>query len=473
MTTTRIAVIGAGPAGVAAASAAADCGADVTLVGAEPPGGRAGWHSLLPSKVLLTVADSLGLAARFETLGLVDGSSTAQIDRLTQRIQALRQSESDRQAAGLARRQVRFLSGTAAFAGPHRLQVTPAEGAPTLLQADAIIIATGSVPLFPPGLKPDGQRIIAPRFVRALDNVPSSIIVVGAGVTGTEFVYGFNRLGVDVDWAVDEFGVLPPFEREAVRVLVEALASRGVVRHEGVAAESAVSDDEGVTVTLRDGRSLRAEMAFIAIGRRPDVAGLNLESADLPEDPRRGIAVDGYGCSATPHIFAAGDVTGPPMTANKAMAQGWIAGRSATGSAVDPYRPETMVEAVYSDPQVAQVGLSQDEIEARGRPIREVRAGYEASLKAALLDETEGFVKLRADAGDGTLLGATAVGPHAADLLAPVTLGLRLGARLDDLAALFAAHPGLAELAFSASRAFHAGGARSPNLVGTSGGKEQ
>jgi pyruvate/2-oxoglutarate dehydrogenase complex dihydrolipoamide dehydrogenase (E3) component len=450
---TQIAVIGAGPAGVTAAGAAADCGAQVTLVGTEPPGGRASWHSLLPSKVLLTAADSLGLARRFEKLGLANASSTPAPEVLVQRIRALAQSQSDRQALDLTRRGVRFLVGKAAFVGCHRLQVTLDQGAPMLLDADAIIIASGSVPIFPPGLKPDGQQIIAPRLVGRLHYLPASIIVIGGGVTGTEFAYGFNRLGVAVDWVVDEFGVLPPFEREAVSVLVEALVSRGVVLHEGAGASTAVPDGEGVTVTLHDGQSVRAEMAFIAIGRRPDVASLNLKGANLPEEAHWGIQVDGYGRTTVPHIYAVGDVNGLPMTANKAMAQGWIAGRHAAGAIVDPYRAETMVEAVYSDPQVSQVGLSRVDAEARGYKVREQTVSYEAALKAALLGETEGFVKLNTDADDGTLLGASAVGAHAADVLAPVALGLRLGARMGDLSALFAAHPSLTELVFAAARA--------------------
>lgn len=450
--TIHIAVIGSGPAGIAAAGAAADCGANVTLIGAEPPGGRAGWHSLLPSKALLTLADSLGLASRFAGLGLGNVGGMPDMGILAQRIRVLSQAHSDSQAADLTRLGVNMLAGKAALAGPHLLQVAPNEGIPIVLEFDAIIIATGSVPIFPPGLKPDGQRIIAPRFVGGLDRRPKSIIVVGGGVTGTEFVYGFNRLGASVHWVVDEFGVLPPFDREIVGVLVEALVSRGVVRHEGIAADSAVADAEGVTVTLGDGTALQAEMAFVAIGRRSDLLELNLEKAGLFEDFQQGIPVDGFGRSSVPSVYAAGDVTGPPMTANKAMTQGWIAGRHAAGAAVEPYRPETMIEAVYSDPQVAQVGLTRGEADTRGHSIREMRVSYESSLKALLINETAGFVKLWTDAGEGTLLGAAAVGTQAADVLAPVALGLGLGARLDDLAALFAAHPSLAELAFSAAR---------------------
>jgi pyruvate/2-oxoglutarate dehydrogenase complex dihydrolipoamide dehydrogenase (E3) component len=246
--------------------------------------------------------------------------------------------------------------------------------------------------------------------------------------------------------------VLPPFERKTVNVLVAALERRGVVRYEGVAADSAAADRNGVTVTLCDGRSFQAEMAFIAIGRRPDVLELNLDSAGLAVDPRRGIEVDGHMRTAVTHIYAAGDATGMPMTANKAMAQGWIAGRHAAGAFVDPYRPETIVEAVYTDPQIAQVGLTEERAQERAGTIRALRRGYEALLKAILLDETEGFVQLVADAEDGSLLGASAVGAHACDVLTPLALGLRLGVRLEDLAALFPGHPGFSELGFAAAR---------------------
>ena len=354
---------------------------------------------------------------------------------------------------------VQIVIGKAAFLDAHRVEVAGANGdavagaaAPLVIEADSIVVASGSVAMFPPGLEPDGNRIIAPKLALKLEGLPSSIALVGAGVTGTEFVYAFNRLGVAVTWLVDEYGVLPPFERDTTAELVAALEGRGVERHEGIAVQSVVADEEGVTSTLRDGRSFRTDMAFIAIGRRPDVAGLNLEAAGLPMDARLGIEVDEFSRSSVPGIYAAGDVTGMPMTANKALAQGWIAGWHAAGAAVSPYRPETVISAVYSDPQVAQVGLTEEEAGREGRKVEVHRLGYESGLKPLLMDETRGFVKLVADDGDGTILGASAVGAHAANLLAPIALGIRLGARLEDLAAIFAAYPGLSELPFAAAR---------------------
>jgi dihydrolipoamide dehydrogenase len=190
-------------------------------------------------------------------------------------------------------------------------------------------------------------------------------------------------------------------------------------------------------------------MAFIAIGRRPAVLELNPDSAGLAVDPRRGIEMDGYMRTAVTHTYAAGDATGMPMTASKAMAQGWIAGRHAAGAFVDPYQPGTIIEAVYTDPQIAQVGLTEERSQERGGTVRVLRRGYEALLKTVLLEETEGFVQLVADAEDGTLLGASAVGPHAVDVLTPLALGLRPDVRREDLAALLPGHPGFSELGFA------------------------
>jgi dihydrolipoamide dehydrogenase len=453
MTRKHVAIIGAGPAGVAAALAAAQAGAEVTLIGVEPPGGRANWHSLLPSKVLLTAADGLGALEQLPDLGILfNGAAAPDVDALTQRMHDLAHQQSAQQAALLRQGNVRWIVGVATFAAPHRLQVVETEQS-TYVDADAIVIATGSVPIFPPNLKPDGNRIIAPRIVSKLPRLPSTMAVIGGGVTGTEFAYAFARLGVGVTWLVDEYGVLPPFDPEPVAVLVEAMSQLGVQRIEGVAVASAVADEGGVDVTLQDGRTVQSDMAFVAIGRTADLAGLRLEAAGLEVDARQGIVVDAYGRSAVPHIYAAGDVTGLPMMANKALAQGWTAGRHAAGSPTPPLLPDAVVAAVYTSPQVAQVGMTEEAARAQGRTVTVLRVDSSEFLKPALVQETEGFVKLVADAEDGRLLGACAAGAHAGDVLAPVALGIRLGARVEDLAAVFAAYPGLSELPFAAARA--------------------
>lgn len=448
----HVVVIGAGVGGVNAARAAAGAGARVTIVSNESPGGRAVWHSLLPSKVLLTVADRLGQSAHLRGLGLREVAAQPDPLVLVRRIGELSRHWSHVQTGELERVGVRFIAGRAAFADPHRLTVDGDPGPATSLEADAFIVATGSVPVFPPTLKPDGKRIMAPRFVSTLQRLPQSVVVVGAGPTGAEFVYGFNRLGAAVTWVIDEYGVLPLFDRDAAAVLVEALEHRGVVRHEGVAARSVVANEDSVTVTLGDGRAVSADLAFIALGRKPDVADLDMERAGLLLNPPRGLDVDQFCRSAVSHIYGVGDVAGPPFIANKAMAQGWTAGRHAAGESPPPFRPDALVQAVYTDPEIAQIGKTETAAATNGHGVLVRKLPYQMNLKAALAGETDGFMKLVLETTSGTVLGASAVGSLAADLLAPLALGIRLNAQRGDLAAAFPAHPGLSEILFDAAR---------------------
>jgi dihydrolipoamide dehydrogenase len=236
-----------------------------------------------------------------------------------------------------------------------------------------------------------------------------------------------------------------------VTVLIEHLVTENVELHEGVAAESAAVD-EGVTVSLRDGRKLHAEMAFVAIGRRPDVGDLALDRSGLSVGRNQGIAVDQHCRSRVAHIYAAGDVTGTPMSANKAMAQGWTAGQHAAGRTDALYRPQTITEAVYTEPQIAQVGLPEPKSERTDTPLHIFKVAQDSVLKALLLDDPHGFVKLMVHAKSGRVLGASAVGAHAADVLGPIALGIGLNVDLEDLRALFAAHPTWSELPFAAVR---------------------
>lgn len=426
----NIAIIGGGPAGLEAARAAAKAGAQVTLVSNEGLGGRAGWHSLLPSKVWLTAVDT--------------HSPHADPAAIVAQIKAVKQAWSGQQAAELAALGVAVVQGTAVFADPHTLTLTHEDSQRTLT-ADAFIVASGSVPIFPPTMKPNGKNILAPRFASALDSLPHSVVVVGAGVTGAEFVYLFNRLGLAVTWIIDQFGVLPTFDADAAQALKETLARRGVKLVEGHMADHIEQTDAGVAVVTTDNGRYPAALAFLAIGRKPDTANLNLEAAGLRLD-RGEAAVDGYGRSAQPHIYLVGDVTGAPMIANRGMAQARVAGLHAAGLDPAPFRDDAVIAAVYSEPQVAQIGR------LTGAGVRTVQTPYTATLKGHLLPPEAAFLKLAYEAENGRIVGATAVGPHAADALAPVAVALHAHLTVGDLAALYGAHPTVSELAFLAAR---------------------
>ncbi|HFQ93401.1 MAG TPA: NAD(P)/FAD-dependent oxidoreductase, partial [Anaerolineae bacterium] len=351
----HIVIIGGGPAGMEAAREAVRTGGRGTLVSNTPLGGRAGWHSLSPSKVWLATADALGLFAEADALGLHPADGQPHLEGILARIQAVTTAWNREQAEELQELGVEVVTGTAVFTHPNKLAVKDKAGSVTAtLTADAFIVAAGSVPRFPPQMKPDGKRVIAPRFAKHLQAIPRSIVVVGGGATGSEFAYLFNRVGAAVTWIVDDQGVLPSFRPDVGRFLAEALARQGVKLVAGQMAQRIDRDEEKVSVVLADGAAYEAEMAFLAIGRNPDLAGINLAAAGLGGD---GVPVlDEYGRTPNPAIYIVGDAAGDPMIANRAMAQARIAARHALGAATPPYRPETVVAATYTEPQAAQVG---------------------------------------------------------------------------------------------------------------------
>jgi dihydrolipoamide dehydrogenase len=446
----QVIVIGGGPAGIEAARAASAAGARVTLVSEGPVGGRAGWHSLAPSKVWLTVADMTGLLSRAPALGIeVDGANRPDPAAVLARIRTVTgawnaAAESELQSLG-----VKVVTGIASFASVSRLSVAGDDGATVAeLQGDAVIVATGSVPHFPDGMKPDGDRVLAPRFAGRLEELPPDVVVIGGGATGCEFAYLFGRLGVQVTWLVSPRGVLPMFAPAAGRFLAEAMVRLGIDLSIGPRAEQIDRGADGVIVRTETGQSYEASTAFLAVGRRPDVGRLNLDLAELEPGPAGELQTDPFGRTAVPSIYAVGDVTGTPMLANQATAQAWVAGRHAAGLPTPPFRPEAVVHAVYTEPQVAQVGGGPEE--APG--VEQVRVPLAASLKAHLLAESEGFVELSYQAQSGNVLGGVAAGPHAAEVLAPIAVAIQLGATIEDLAAAGSANPTLSELAFLAAR---------------------
>ncbi len=447
-----IVVTGAGPAGVAAAVAAAEAGARVTLVSDEPAGGRANWHSLGPSKVWLAAVEMYEQAVGAIAMGLAVEAAPPDVPVVLARIRELAGRWSARQAEALSLAGVEWVDGFASLAGPGRVQVRDRAGAITgHLEADAVIMATGSVPRFPEGLMPDGDRILAPRFAGRLEEVPGDIVVIGGGATGAEFVYLFDSLGCEVTWLLDERGVLPDFPPEASALLVEALDRRGVRRVAGPAARVERAG-RGVVVVAEDGRRFAAHSAFLAVGRVPAVRGLGLETVDLAPRADGTLWVDAYGRTETPGVYAVGDVAGPPMLANYGEAQGRIAGLHAAGLPVGGFRPECVVHAVYTSPQLAKVGDAEG-LAGVGHPgrVTRVRVPFQSALHT-LLHPGKGWLEIVLELPEGRIIGGWAVGPNAADTLAPVAFAIRLHATAEQMADVAPAVPTVSELPFIAAR---------------------
>jgi pyruvate/2-oxoglutarate dehydrogenase complex dihydrolipoamide dehydrogenase (E3) component len=446
--TRKIVIIGGGPAGVEAALAAKQTGTIVTIISDGPIGGRAGWHSLLPSRVWLSEADTIAMS----------GDPARPVERLTypdlspasvlQRIRQVKESWNIGLESGLGKMGVDIVQGTASFIANNKVEVRPSEGKDlVILEGDAFIVASGSIPVFPPNLKPDGKSVIAPRFASHLDNLPQSMIVVGAGATGCESAYLFNRFGVEVTWIVDQFGILPQMDRNLGSALGNALIRQGVRLIQGQMVER-LEQDTGVTAVLADDTSYRADMAFVAVGRKPDWGRINLSAAGLTPDADGQIKTDGYGRTDNMKIYLVGDAAGGAMVANKATAQARTAGLHAAGVSVNPFHPEHIVRVTYTEPQAAQVGDTQVAV-----GVRSARIPFALALKAHLIDANDGFLELFYNVSDRRLRGAMAFGSHAADVLTSLVVALYFHATIDQMAEIYAPHPTLSELAFIAARA--------------------
>ncbi|MDW8104898.1 MAG: NAD(P)/FAD-dependent oxidoreductase [Armatimonadota bacterium] len=446
----RVVTIGGGSVGVHAALEGARLGAEVTLVSEGEVGGRTTWDSLVPSKVLLTAADTLLDSCFASHRGVKVSSEGAEVTELMERIRQRTQEWGEQQKVALQRAGVRVIHGVASFTSPNTIQVQ-AEGDEQEVSFDVGVIATGSVPVFPPSMKPDGKRILAPRFMSSLQVLPEHLVMVGGGVTGSEFAYLFRVLGARVTVVTDMPRLLPRADEAVSQALEHAFRQMGIEVLLSSPVESVTAGDGGVQVLLRDGRSLEGTHAFVAIGRRSDLSRLNLEAAGLPSSAQ-GIPLNEYLQSPVPHLYAVGDAAGPPFTLNRGWAQAYVAVRHALGVPVPPFRPELVVEAVYTQPQVAQVGITEAQAREQGLRVRVLQAQYAHNLKAQLLGETEGFVKVVVEEDTGRLLGGAAIGAHAADVLAPLATAMALGGTVEALASLYPAHPTLVELLHEAAR---------------------
>lgn len=437
-TSKRILVIGGGPAGIHAALAAAGSGRNVVLVSEGPPGGRAAWSTLLPSKIWLLARPPIDLDNMRVHYEQVAGTWQRQLlDEL--------------ERAGIELR-----LGTASFLSPHEVQISPPEGGyPDQISADAIILATGAVPFLPQGLQPDGERIFSPHLVWKISTLPKSMVVIGAGGPATEYVDAFSRLGVQVTWITGPVAALSAYPADAGRFITALMEQRGVRIVAGMLARQIERIPAGVRVLTAATGVHEAETAFVAIGLRPDLDRLNLPGAGLRMGTSGGLVTDPYGRTAQPHIYLVGDAASP-LSANISIAQGRVAGWHAAGLQAEPVRADLAVMAIYTEPQIAMVGRMAD----RSGALHKVRVPFGACLRAHLMDlegtdrqtVTEGcFVEIAYDV-ERRVMGALGVCPEAAEILTPLALAIRAGLTLDTLASVYAAHPTFSELAILAAR---------------------
>ncbi|MFQ6033877.1 MAG: dihydrolipoyl dehydrogenase, partial [Candidatus Bipolaricaulia bacterium] len=422
---------------------AAQLGKQVILVEKDELGGVCLNVGCIPSKALIHAAGLVHQAKSSQELGI-----SAQVEVDFARLQRWKESIVERLTDGIARlcrgNGVKIVQGTAGFSGPHEAVVATEEGDLTVEFEDALI-ATGSRPIELPGLQFDGELVLDSTDALALEEIPEELFIVGGGYIGLEIGTAYAKLGSRVTVVEMMDQLLPGTESELVRPVARRLIGLNVEVYLQSKVDGLERDADGAELlveTPEGRRSFSAKKILVTVGRRPSSAGLGLEEAGVELDDNGFIKVDERFRTTVEHIYAVGDVIGGPLLAHKAIKEGELAAEEIAGLA--PRSPKAIPAAIFTDPEIAMVGLTEAEAREQGHEPRIRRFPYGALGRALTKGAPEGFIKLVADS-DGRLLGAQIVGAGASELVSEAALAIEVGARLEDLARTIHPHPTLSE----------------------------
>jgi dihydrolipoamide dehydrogenase len=459
---TRVVIIGGGPGGYESALVAAQLGAEVVVVDSDGLGGSAVLTDCVPSKTLIATAELMTDMATAPELGigLADPDADAaqvrvDLARVNQRVLALAAEQSEDIGRRLEREGVRVVVGRGRLDGPERVVVTGPEGVIEEIDADAVLVATGAAPRTLPTAEPDGERILTWEQVYDLTEMPTKLIVVGSGVTGAEFASAYLALGIEVVLVSSRDRVLPGEDADAAEVLEQVLTRRGMTVMGRSRMESVTRDGDVVTVTLTDGRSVSGSHCLLALGSIPNTAGIGLESAGVKTVEGGFIVVDRVSRTSARGVYAAGDCTGVLMLASVAAMQGRIAMWHFLGDAVAPLDLKKVSSNVFTAPEIATVGWSQQAVDAGEIVAESVRLELAGNPRAKMQGVRDGFVKLFCRPGTGIVVGGVVVGPRASELIHPVSLAVAESLTADQVANAFTVYPSNSGSVAEAARRLH------------------
>jgi dihydrolipoamide dehydrogenase len=444
----RFVIIGGGPAGNQAATHAARLGADVVLIERDVVGGAAHLWDCIPSKAMIATGGAIAFNRRSHGMGLTEADVAVDLDALKQRITAI-ESRLNRSITELLQSQgVRMVQGSGRLAGPHDVVVETADGTTEELHADAVLLCTGSRPRIPDWCHPDGDRILTTRQAYPPPALPERLVVVGSGVTGVEFVHMFSSFGSQVTLIVSRQQVLPQKDPEVAAALEQDFVRRGVVLLKGARASAVERDGGSVIVHCDDGRKAAGSHTLLAIGSLPNSEGLGLEDAGVEVDEAGYVPINHHCQSNVDHVYAAGDLSGKLPLSSVAAMQGRKIAEHVMGLHTRDHRHldyDKAASAIFTEPEIADVGLAEAEAFAEGRKIRVTKVPFSASAKALINDDPRGFVKILSDPATGVVLGGSIVGRHAAELISVIAVAVTANLKVTDIVESVLVHPTLSE----------------------------
>jgi NAD(P)H dehydrogenase (quinone) len=442
----RFVIIGGGPAGNTAATVAATLGAEVTVVERDIIGGAAHLWDCIPSKAMIATGGELSELTRAGSMGLA-AEGHLDVDLLRARVRSIETRLHDSTQAVLESQGVRLLHGTGRLKGPHEIVVDTAEGIEELA-ADVVLLATGSRPRVPDWAPLDGERVLTTREAYPPAEIPEHLCVIGSGVTGVEFTHMFSALGSKVTLVVSRQQVLPQKDPEVAAVLEAEFLRRGVELLKGARAESITRDGDTVRIDCSDGRHVDASHVVLAIGSVPNSEGLGLEDAGVEVDAAGYVTINHNCLSNVGHIYVAGDLSGKLPLSSVASMQGRKIAEHMMGLHVRAHRHvdyEKAASAIFTEPEIADVGLAEAEAFASGRKIRVTKVPFSTNAKALIKGDPRGFVKILSDPATGVVLGGSIVGRSAAELISVIALAVTNNLKVSDITDSLLVHPALAE----------------------------
>lgn len=459
----RVVIVGGGPGGYESALVAAQLGAEVTVVDSDGIGGSAVLTDCVPSKTLIATAELMADMEEAAELGISlaspDGVSGGKVAvdllRVNARVKSLALAQSADVERRLLREKVRIIRGRGRLDGPQRVVADLEDGGTETIQADAVIVATGASPRTLDTAQPDGERILSWDQVYDLDAVPERLVVVGSGVTGAEFAGAYNALGIDVVLVSSRDRVLPGEDADAAQVLEEVFTRRGMTVLSRARMDSVVRDGDQVRVTLTDGRTVDGSHCLLALGSVPNTVGIGLEEAGVTLKDGGFVNVDRVSRTSARGIYAAGDCTGVFMLASVAAMQGRIAMWHFLGDAVAPLDLKTVSSNIFTAPEIATVGYTQNDVDKDVIQVETVMLPLSGNARAKMQGVRDGFVKLFCRPGTGIVVGGVVVAPRASELIHPVSIAVSENLTADQLAQAFTVYPSMSGSVAEAARRLH------------------
>jgi dihydrolipoamide dehydrogenase len=455
----RVVIIGGGPAGYEAALVAAQLRAEVTVVEADGAGGACVLSDCVPSKTFIASSDVVTAFHHGASLGVRTPPAEVSLDApaVHERVKSLAQAQSADIAAKLGKAGVELVHGRArlgadALGHSHPVVIDPADGESYEVAAACVLIATGATPRVLPAGAPDGERILTWRQVYDLPALPERLIIVGSGVTGAEFASAYLAAGVDVTLVSSRDRVMPHEDVDAAEVIERVFRARGMSILSNARADSVVNTGDGVLVTLADGRTVEGTHALMAVGSVPNTDGLGLAEYGVQVAGSGHVTVDRVSRTNIPGIYAAGDCTGVLPLASVAAMQGRIAMWHALGEAVSPLLLQTVSANVFTDPELATVGVSQADVDSGRVPGRVVTLPLAGNARAKMSNLEDGFIKLFCRTASGVVIGGVVVAPKASELILPIALAVENHLSVSQLAHTVTIYPSLSGSVAEAAR---------------------